>query len=515
MLSHVNEGVLIPAKERPCVCLGDVGELTVRAPSGFSRCMPAEYVQRHNFRKWWEWEFIAECADLCGCLDGTQRGVGLGVGHEPLTFYFARHCQDVLATDLYSKETAWSEARFDDINAVYGSSPIEYPREKVQVRNADMRRLEVPDGSMDFAWSCSSIEHVPTLKDLWEVFRELGRVLRTGGKAILTTEFCLTRPPYLLPGVNALDPQLFGQMIMALGGFELVGNVDFSFNWTHPGNAVKPRRYPPPFMTRTPHGSLMESFRAGQMANPVGMSIIAPIAFVLERRKGPIPDWQDLDLPRVIRDFTESVLAVQARKVTGVCSKLEPYLGKGPGENSLQFYTLLFRYYIEAMAIEKHPRPMILRKLESFLDYLPAGDLQDADCLDLVAYLLSECNDYANSARVYRLALASPSTTSEHAMRLGFDYLHVMTRLGKWEEGAEYLIELYRDLLIGGVGEETVRQAWNESMSRSRQSSSRQATLESKMKRAMDTVCSEFRQAVQVPSKWPGAVRECLSILNK
>ncbi len=515
MMPNFCEGVLAPAKERPCVCLGDVGELAVRAPSRFSRSMPADYVHRHNFRKWWEWEFIAECADLCGCLEGTQRGVGLGVGHEPLTFYFANHCQHVLATDLYSKETAWSEARFDDFNAVYASSPIDYPHEKVQVKNADMRHLEVPDGSMDFAWSCSSIEHVPTLKDLWEVFRELGRVLRVGGHAILTTEFCLTRAPYLLPGVNALDRQLFQQMIMALEGFEVVGNVDLTFNWAHPGNAVKPRRYPPPFMTHTPHGTLMEFFRSGQMANPVGISIIAPIAFVLKRRKGAIPQWQDLDLPGVIRDFTDSVIAVQAREVAGVCSRLEPYVEKGPSDNSLQLYTLLFRYYIEAMAIEKHPRPLMQRKLESFLEHLPAGDLQDADCLDLVAYLLSECNDYANSARVYRLALSSPSTTSEHAMRLGFDYLKVMTRLGNWEEGAEDVVELYRDLLIGGLGVETVLHAWNDATSRLSQPRSRRAALEMKMKRAMDRACVEYRQAVQVPSKWADAFRECLRVWKK
>ncbi|HTL60279.1 MAG TPA: class I SAM-dependent methyltransferase [Nitrospira sp.] len=477
--------------------------------------MPAEYVQRHDFRKWWEWEFIAECADLCGCLDGTQRGVGLGVGHDPLTFYFARHCQSVLATDLFSKEPASSPSLVDDMNAVHASSPIEYPREKVEVKNADMRRLEVPDGSMDFAWCCSNIGHVPTLKDLWEVFRELGRVLRIGGHAILTTEFCLTRPPYLLPGVNALDLQLFEQIIMALGGFEVVGNVDFAFNWAHPGNAVKPRRYPSPFMMHTPHGALMESFRSGQMASAVGISILAPIACVLKRRNAAFPDWQDLDLPRVIRDYTEAVLAVQARKVAGVCSRLETYVEKGPGENSLQLYTLLFRYYIEAMAIEKHPRPLILRKLESFLEHLPAGDLQDADCLDLVAYLLSECNDYANSARVYRLALASPSTTSEHAMRLSVDYLKVMTRLGKWEEAGEYVVELYRDLLIGGIGEQAVRHGWNKFVNSSGHSGVRRAALKSKLKRSMDQACAEFRQAVLVPSTWTGAMSECLSMFNR
>lgn len=507
-------GVQAVAKQRPCVCLGDVGEL-VRAPSRFSCEMPEEYVHRHNFRKWWEWEFIAECAELCGHLNDKHRAVGLGVGHEPLTFYFARHCQHVLATDLYSANTAWSEARFDDFDAVYASAPIDYPRERVEVRNADMRRLEVPDNSMDFAWSCSSIEHVPTLKDLWDVFRELARVLRVGGHAILTTEFCLTRPPYLLPGVNALDPQLFQQMIQALGGFEILGKVDLAYNWAHPGNAAKPRRYPPPFFAKTPRSRLMEPFQCGQMTNPVGISLVAPIAFVLQRRQGTIPNWHDLDLPKTIRDFTNAVVAVQARNVSGVCAKLKPYVEKGPGEISLQFYTLLFRYYVEAMAIERQPRPRLQRELEAFAEHLPAGDLQDADCLDLVAYLFLECGDYASSARIYRLALASPSTTSEHAIRLSVDYLKAMTKLGQWQEGVDFVVEVYRDLLLTGLGAESLQSAWREAMRKSNQPRSRMLDLERNIDRALNQACADFKQAVATSSAWPDLLRRHLLAWKK
>ena len=123
--------------------------------------MPTDYIQRHNLRKWWEWEYIAECADLCGHLHETQRAVGLGVGCEPLTFYFSRFCRSVLATDLYSTHTIWKEARVDDCEAIYSSSPITFPRERVEVKNADMRSLPIPDGGVDFAWSSPASSMFP------------------------------------------------------------------------------------------------------------------------------------------------------------------------------------------------------------------------------------------------------------------------------------------------------------------------------------------------------------------
>jgi len=482
-------------KKRPCVCLGDVSEL-IGPASKFSEAMPTDYIQRHNLRKWWEWEYIAECADLCGHLHETQRAVGLGVGCEPLTFYFSRFCRSVLATDLYSTHTIWKEARVDDCEAIYSSSPITFPRERVEVKNADMRSLPIPDGGVDFAWSCSSIEHVPTLKDLLDVFRELARVLRIGGHAILTTEFCLTDAPYILPGVNALDVQLFQKMIIATDAFEIVGQVNLDYNWAHPGNSARPRRYVPPGMVKTPHTGFVEAFRCGQMGNLVGISFITPIAFVLRRKNGAVPAWDDLDLPQVVRDFTAAVLAVQERKVDGVCAMLDPYVQAGPGTISLQLYMLIFRYYIEAMAIGPHSRPEMHKKLEAFLNVLPPGDLQDGDCLDLVAYLLSECGDHANSAHVYRLALASPSTISDHAIRLSHDYLRVMARSGQWNEGSEFVIELYKDLLLAGSGIEGIEGSWDEGMRRARQSTYKAWSLKGRLDRKMDQASTEFRQAI-------------------
>ncbi len=486
--------VLPMQKKRPCVCLSDVSELTGSKVSTFSETMPPNDLARHSLRKWWEWEYLAECAELCDCLNGKHKAVGLGVGDEPLIFYFARFCPHVLATDLYAEDWEWQEARFATVESVLQAAPIEFSRERVEIKRADMRHLGVPDASYDFAWSCSSIEHVPTLLDVLEVFRELARVLRPGGYAFLTTEFCLTEPPYLLPGVNALDAQLFQQIVGTLDAFEVVGEVNLDYNWAHPGNAAYPRRYAPPGLVRTPHTHLMEAFQRGQMANLVGISVIAPIAFVLKRRKGKVPSWEDLPLPRVIYDFTEAVSEVRARKVSAVAGKLQPYVEDGPGEIGLQLYLHIYRYVIEAMAINREWKKLD-GALEQFLSCLPPGELQDADCLDLVGYLLGVRGDYAQSAHVYRLAIVSPSTNYNHAIKMSYDYLKSMGKLGRFEEASEFIVNVYCDFIIHGCGPEGLKNTWEKGIGHAEMSATEATTLQTKLNKAIAKACTDFRAA--------------------
>jgi SAM-dependent methyltransferase len=161
--------------------------------------LPDDYTARLYSRKAWEFEFIAAAAEELGMLNGNKVALGIGVGSEPLIFFFARHARQVVATDLYSSQAAWSTARIDDVERIFDASPFPDPRERVSVRNADMRALPFADEEFDFCWSCSSIEHVDNLAQIVAVYNEIVRVLKPCGYAILTTEFCVSRPPYQLP----------------------------------------------------------------------------------------------------------------------------------------------------------------------------------------------------------------------------------------------------------------------------------------------------------------------------
>ena len=444
--------VLPRCRPRPLTCLGDVAELETGGVSRFAGEMPPDYGHRALLRKWWEWDYLAKSAEELGVLNSDAVGVGLGVGNEPLTFYFANYCKKIIATDLYSASTVWKGARFAQVEAVYQTSPIPFPRDRVEVRNADMRTLGIPNASADFAWSCSSIEHVPTLRDLMKVFDELARVLKIGGYALLTTEFCLTQPPYVLPGVNAWDPNLLHALANALGAFEFVGVTDLSHNFAHPANAPKARRYRPAGLTRLPAVPLQAPYRAGQMANLVGLSVITPIAFVLKRRAGSNAAWKDLQISDDVRVFSESVAQLKCGRNRQVIRQLEPLFADGPERLSLQFHHHVGRYFVEALALDRGPtHPDVASTIARFIQQLPPGDVQDADCLDLVGYLLGEAGNYEQSARVYRLAMNSPSTSQDHVVKLAFDYCRVMKRAGHFRQAVDEAVCVLCDLVTSGI----------------------------------------------------------------
>ena len=60
-------------------------------------------------RKMWEWLFIAEALRERGLLGPGRRGLGFGVGQEPLVALFAAQGCDVVATDQ-PHERRWRRA---------------------------------------------------------------------------------------------------------------------------------------------------------------------------------------------------------------------------------------------------------------------------------------------------------------------------------------------------------------------------------------------------------------------
>ncbi len=438
-------------RSRPRVCLGDVGELDGKM-SCFDVAMPSDHPIRLQPRKWWEWDYIADCAEQIGVLSSSTTALGLGVGDEPLIFYFANKCKKVIASDLYSAETAWKEARFSNTARVLDASPIPYPRDKVQVINADMRNTGVADRSIDLVWSCSSIEHVPTLVDLFAVFKEIDRILCVGGHAILTTEFCVTENPYLLPGVNAWNPEIFDLMVRSLPGFEMVGEIDLSFNSLHPGNAAHPRRYLP--ISSLPGSSKLMSYnhRAGTLANPVGLSIIVPIAFVIRKTSNSgVVDWDKASVPDRLRTFSDGMRAFFAGDNDVACNKLQSVYDEAADD--LQMRHLAFRFMIDARARRQEARKPdeFADRIEQFLEVIPAGPVQDADCLDICAYLIGECGRTDRALTIYERCLASPSTSRDHVFELSIRYLALAADRGSPKRATEVVISILADLMQYGM----------------------------------------------------------------
>jgi SAM-dependent methyltransferase len=425
--------------------LGNAAELEHLRPGGLREALEDGHLNWREPRRLWDWEFIAQSAAEHGLLDGRRNALGIGVGGEPLIFFFARHARAVIATDLYSADSAWGDARIEDSKAIFGVSPFHYPRERVQVRNADMRALPFGDEQFDFCWSCSSIEHVDNLAQTVAVYNELARVLKPGGYAILTTEFCLT-PPYPLPGVMALDAKLFAQIVQAHPAFDLIGPVDLGYNALHLGNAPEARRFDA--RSRVNRMGSLYYFPAGRMAQMCGLSVIVPIGFVLVKRRGGRPaDWRRLGLAEPLVELTEALLALDR----GAPADAAALLCGLRDASTPQFQMIAHRYHLDAVLRMAAPADVVGAAEDSFLAALPAGELQDPDNIELLAFSLGERGRNEKAAATYRKAAASPSAFTDHSIHLSLRHLMQAQLAGSTGEALDFLVVTVTDMLDHGV----------------------------------------------------------------
>jgi hypothetical protein len=150
-------------------------------------------------RKLWEFVYIAQVLAERGALAPGARGVGFGVGREPLVALFASLGADVLATDVGTAaaiEAGWVRTgqhadSLADLNA-RGICDAAAFDARVRYRTVDMNAMPDDLQGFDFCWSSCACEHLGSIeRGLAFLRRSLG-VLRGGGIAVHTTELNLT-----------------------------------------------------------------------------------------------------------------------------------------------------------------------------------------------------------------------------------------------------------------------------------------------------------------------------------
>ena len=154
-------------------------------------------------RKDWEWTLGIIAMKRFGKLNNNKNNtaLGIGAGKELILFYLANHLGHLYATDLYSTKEweSFAPADFPDNPSKY--SPFPYNQSALTALRMDGTQLEFPSDSFDIVFSFSSIEHFGgedysgALKSL----KEMERVLKPGGIAIVTTEYIINNknPPDL------------------------------------------------------------------------------------------------------------------------------------------------------------------------------------------------------------------------------------------------------------------------------------------------------------------------------
>lgn len=152
-------------------------------------------------RKQWEHLATAQALRDLGCLAPGKRGLGFGVGREPLPALFAGMGAEIIATDLPSGAGAsgWSASGQhcdapEDLHRPTACTLADF-RRLVTYRPLDMTRIpEELHDAFDFTWSSCALEHLGSLEAGLRFIIDQARCLKPGGWAVHTTEFNVLSP---------------------------------------------------------------------------------------------------------------------------------------------------------------------------------------------------------------------------------------------------------------------------------------------------------------------------------
>lgn len=149
-------------------------------------------------RKVWEFAFVAQMLKTAGVLRPGARGIGFGVGTEPLPAAFAEMGCKVLATDQ-SAGAATASGWAATNQLANGRLALLNPEvcQPVNFANIDFMTLdmnEIPDtlATFDFAWSACALEHLGSIGHGIRFILRTAHLLAPGGCAVHTTEFNLS-----------------------------------------------------------------------------------------------------------------------------------------------------------------------------------------------------------------------------------------------------------------------------------------------------------------------------------
>ena len=209
-------------------------------------------------RKLWEWFFIADALFQRGQLAAGRRGIGFGVGLEPLTPLFASLGCHITATDMAEHEASsagWTgqhAAGLDALN-VLRICDDETFRRNVDFRVVDMNDLSAePDEQFEFCWSSCALEHLGSLQHGMEFVQRSLAILKPGGTAVHTTEFNMSSNAHTfeLPTLSLYRRQDLEALVSRL---EAGGHAVEPIDWDRGGGYADSHVDLPPYMTTPLH----------------------------------------------------------------------------------------------------------------------------------------------------------------------------------------------------------------------------------------------------------------------
>jgi len=129
-------------------------------------------------RKNWEWIQCIYGLKKLGYIKPDFSVLGVGCGHEPVIYYFTNYVKKVVATDVYDGSFAegsiGGEANSDMLTNPDKYAPFPYKRERLVVERADGTNLPYEDNTFDIVFSLCAIEHFGEPRDIGNQYPDFG-----------------------------------------------------------------------------------------------------------------------------------------------------------------------------------------------------------------------------------------------------------------------------------------------------------------------------------------------------
>ena len=176
-------------------------------------------------RKDWEWAMGILAMRKLGKLNEHTTALGIGAGKEVVLYYLANHVKEVFSSDLYGTPNWKFFAPIDFPKNPKRYAPFPFRYQRLMVLRMDGRKIAFAESSFDVVFSFSSIEHFGggDHAGALESLKEMERVLKPGGVAVITTE-------YILNGKEHKDffneHTIYSDLIHGVERLKLVGPLD-------------------------------------------------------------------------------------------------------------------------------------------------------------------------------------------------------------------------------------------------------------------------------------------------
>lgn len=141
-------------------------------------------------RKAWEYGIAIQGFELLNMVRPDAKAIAVGAGTEPVLYHFANRIGRMVATDLYeSPDHEGTPAMLENPRAF---APFPYAEDRLEVYRMPGDKLDFKDGTFDFLFCLSSLEHFGSRETQRASLDEMIRVVRPGGVLCIITEIILT-----------------------------------------------------------------------------------------------------------------------------------------------------------------------------------------------------------------------------------------------------------------------------------------------------------------------------------